>query len=48
MHYRRQFLLLFGICLISAIAESILSNGTAANNPPIVFMSKKMEIPICT
>ena len=41
MHYRRQFLLLFGICLISAIAEPILSNGTAANNPPIVFMSIK-------
>ncbi len=41
MYFKRQFLLLFGICLISAIAEPILSNGTAANKAPIVFMSKK-------
>ncbi|MDE0040804.1 MAG: DPP IV N-terminal domain-containing protein [Candidatus Poribacteria bacterium] len=41
MHFKRQFPLIFGICLISAIAEPLLSIGTAANNAPIVFMSRR-------
>lgn len=41
MHFERRFPLIFGICLILAIAEPLLSNGTAAKNTPIVFMSRR-------
>ena len=41
MYFKRQFLLLFGISLVSAILEPLLSNGSAANNAPIVFVSRR-------
>lgn len=41
MYFKRQFLLLFGISLVSAISEPLLSNGSAANNAPIVFVSRR-------
>jgi TolB protein len=41
MYFKRQFLLLFGIGLLSAIAEPLMSIGTAANNAPIVFVSRR-------